>query len=197
MTNSERTFIMIKPDAVQRGLVGNIMKRFEQKGLKLVGLKFHLATVSLLEEHYADLSKKTFFPSLVRYMASGPVLAMVWEGQGVVDTGRKLLGETNPADSSPGTIRGDFCVEIGRNICHGSDSVDSAKKEINLWFKKEELVTWRPATRNWLYEEEGGMMLEEEEEVMERKTSGCAAATSIVNTIVEGLPAGVGRMGIN
>jgi len=186
---------MIKPDAVQRGLVGDIMKRFEQKGLKLVGLKFQLASVPLLEEHYADLAKKPFFPSLVRYMASGPVLAMVWEGQGVVDTGRKLLGETNPADSSPGTIRGDFCVQIGRNICHGSDSVDSAKKEIGLWFKKEELVTWRPATRNWLYEEKEQDVLKEND--VERKTSGCAAATSIVNTIVEGLPAGVGRMGIN
>jgi len=196
MTNTERTFIMIKPDAVQRGLVGHIMKRFEQKGLKLVGLKFQLASVTLLEEHYADLSKKPFFPSLVRYMASGPVLAMVWEGQGVVDTGRKLLGETNPADSSPGTIRGDFCVQIGRNICHGSDSVDSAKKEIGLWFKKEELVTWRPATRNWLYEEEKEQDVLKENDV-DRKTSGCAAATSIVNTIVEGLPAGVGRMGIN
>jgi len=152
MANNERTFIMIKPDAVQRGLVGDIIKRFEQKGFKLVAMKFQQATVEHLEKHYADLAKKPFFPGLVKYMASGPVLAMVWEGLNVVKTGRVLLGETNPADSKPGTIRGDFCIQVGRNICHGSDAVESAQHEIGLWFKPEELVDWEPAALTWIYE---------------------------------------------
>ena len=123
-----------------------------------------------LEKHYADLSKKPFFPGLVKYMASGPVLAMVWEGLNVVKTGRVMLGETNPADSLPGTIRGDFAVQVifldnecqisfthhsikvGRNICHGSDAVESANNEIALWFKPEELVSWEPELKDWIYE---------------------------------------------
>ena len=105
-----------------------------------------------LEKHYADLSKKPFFPGLVKYMASGPVVAMVWEGLNVVKTGRVMLGETNPADSLPGTIRGDFAVQVGRNICHGSDAVESANNEIALWFKPEELVSWEPELKDWIYE---------------------------------------------
>merc|ERR1711997_1154009 len=151
--NRERTFIMLKPDAVQRGLVGDIIKRFEQKGFKLVALKMMHASEELLEEHYADLAKKPFFPGLVKYMNSGPVVPMVWEGNGVVKTGRVMLGETNPANSAPGTIRGDFCIDVGRNICHGSDAVESAKKEIALWFKDEELVKWDPITLSWVYED--------------------------------------------
>merc|ERR1712121_502213 len=135
----------IKPDGVHRGIVGEIIKRFENKGFKLVAMKFMQASVEHLEKHYADLSKKPFFPGLVKYMASGPVVAMVWEGLNVVKTGRVLLGETNPADSKPGTIRGDFCIQVGRNICHGSDAVESANHEIGLWFKPEELVDWEPA----------------------------------------------------
>jgi len=150
--NTERSFIMIKPDGVHRGLVGEIIKRFEQKGFKLVAMKFQTATVEHLEKHYADLSSKPFFSGLVKYMASGPVLAMVWEGLNVVKTGRVLLGETNPKDSAPGTIRGDFAVHVGRNICHGSDAVESANKEIALWFKPEELVEWKPASMGWIYE---------------------------------------------
>ena len=110
------------------------------------------ASVEHLEKHYADLSKKPFFPGLIKYMASGPVLAMVWEGLNVVKTGRVMLGETNPKDSAPGTIRGDFCIQVGRNICHGSDAVESANKEIDLWFKKEELVDWNPNAMAWIYE---------------------------------------------
>merc|ERR1712173_269049 len=139
---NERTFIMIKPDGVQRGLVGEIIKRFEQKGFKLVALKLMTASTDLLETHYEDLKSKKFFPGLVKYMASGPVCPMVWEGLGVVKTGRVMLGETNPKDSLPGTIRGDFCIQVGRNICHGSDAVESAKKEIDLWFKPEELTRY-------------------------------------------------------
>merc|ERR1711863_202193 len=150
--NRERTFIMLKPDAVQRGLVGDIIKRFEQKGFKLVALKMMHASEELLKEHYADLAKKPFFPGLVKYMNSGPVVPMVWEGNNVVKTGRVMLGETNPANSAPGTIRGDFCIDVGRNICHGSDAVESAQKEIALWFKDEELMSYKHAAESWIYE---------------------------------------------
>jgi len=148
----ERTFIMIKPDGVHRGLVGDIIKRFEQKGFKLVAMKLMQASVEHLKKHYADLSSKGFFEGLVNYMASGPVVAMVWEGLNVVKTGRVMLGETNPADSKPGTIRGDFCIHVGRNICHGSDAVESANKEIALWFGPEELTSWTPNANPWVYE---------------------------------------------
>ncbi|CAN0551286.1 unnamed protein product [Ectocarpus sp. 8 AP-2014] len=149
---TERTFIMIKPDGVHRGIVGEIIKRFENKGFKLVAMKFKQASVEHLEKHYADLSKKPFFAGLVKYMASGPVVAMVWEGLNAVKTGRVMLGETNPADSKPGTIRGDFAVQVGRNICHGSDAVESANHEIGLWFTPEELVAWESAQKDWIYE---------------------------------------------
>merc|ERR1711934_290415 len=115
-TNNERTFIMLKPDAVHRGLMGEIIKRFENKGFKLVAMKFMQASEELLKNHYADLSSKGFFAGLIKYMASGPVLAMVWEGLNAVKTGRVMLGATNPADSAPGTIRGDLCIQVGRNI---------------------------------------------------------------------------------
>ncbi|NP_001117775.1 nucleoside diphosphate kinase [Oncorhynchus mykiss] len=151
MSNEERTFIAIKPDGVQRRLVGDIIKRFELKGFKLVGMKFIQAPESLLKKHYADLKDRPFFPGLVSYMASGPVVAMVWEGLNVVKTGRVMLGETNPADSKPGTIRGDYCIQVGRNIIHGSDSVESANKEINLWFKPEELCSYTSCSSSWLY----------------------------------------------
>ncbi len=150
--NQERTFIMVKPDGVQRGLVGEIIKRFEVKGFKLVALKFQQASEELLKKHYADLAGRPFFPSLINYMQMGPVVPMVWEGLGVVKTGRVMLGETNPADSKPGSIRGDFCIQTGRNIIHGSDSVESANKEIALWFKPEELTKYKPAQYEWVYE---------------------------------------------
>ena len=148
----ERTFIMIKPDAVQRGLVGKVIERFEQKGFKLVGLKFLWPGKELLEKHYADLSSKPFFPGMIEYMSSGPVVPMVWEGLNVVKTGRVMLGATDPKDSAPGTIRGDFCIQVGRNGVHGSDSVESANKEIKLWFKPEELADWKRDTEKWIYE---------------------------------------------
>ena len=147
---TERTFIMIKPDGVHRRIVGEIIKRFENKGFKLVAMKFMQASVEHLEKHCADLSKKPFFAGLVKYMASGPVVAMVWEGLNAVKTGRVMLGETNPADSKPGTIRGDFVVHVGRDFCHGSDAVESAYHGIGLWFKPEQLVAWESAQRDWL-----------------------------------------------
>lgn len=150
--STERTFIAIKPDGVQRGLVASILSRFENRGFKLVGIKLCQPTESLLREHYDDLQEKPFFPSLLSYMLSGPVLATVWEGKDVVKQGRVILGATNPLQSAPGTIRGDFAIDMGRNVCHGSDSVESATKEIGLWFKKEELVDYKPALHGWIYE---------------------------------------------
>jgi nucleoside-diphosphate kinase len=149
---NERTYIMIKPDGVQRGLVGEILKRFEQRGYHLAALKMVHAPEALLQEHYKDLAARPFFSGLVKYMASGPVVCMVWAGLNAVKAGRTLLGETNPQDSKPGSIRGDFCVQTGRNICHGSDSVESAEREIALWFKPEELINWTSCQREWLYE---------------------------------------------
>ena len=148
----ERTFIMIKPDGVQRGLIGPIISRFEQKGFKLVAMKMALPGREHFEKHYADLSGKGFFKGLIDYASSGPVCAMVWEGDNAVLTGRKMLGATKPFDSAPGTIRGDFCIDVGRNIIHGSDAVESANHEISLWFKDEELVSWDHHSNNWVYE---------------------------------------------
>lgn len=152
MSNTERTYIMVKPDGVQRGLIGSIIARFEEKGYYLRALKLINPTRELLEEHYKDLSARPFFPALITYMLSGPVVGMVWEGRGAVVTGRLLLGATNPLQSNPGTIRGDFCIITGRNICHGSDTVENANKEIDLWFGKEGLVEWTHHSHNWIYE---------------------------------------------
>ena len=147
----ERTYIMVKPDGVQRGLVGEIIRRFEQKGYKLIALKMVTPSKEHLEQHYSDLSSKPFFPGLIAYMSSGPVVAMVWEGVNVVLEGRKMLGATKPSESALGTIRGDFCVEVGRNVCHGSDAVESANKEIALWFP-EGLNEWSNHSDAWVYE---------------------------------------------
>lgn len=131
---TERTYIMVKPDGVERGLVGEVIKRFENRGYKLCALKLMHPSKEHLEQHYGDLKTKSFFPKLVAYMLSGPVVGMVWQGKEVVKTGRKMLGETNPLASAPGTIRGDYCIDVGKNICHGSDSPESAENEIALWF---------------------------------------------------------------
>ena len=148
----ERTFIMIKPDGVQRGLVGDIISRFEKKGFKLVGMKMTAQGKEMFEKHYSDLSSKGFFAGLVAYAASGPVVAMVWEGHNVVASGRKMLGATRPDDSAPGTIRGDFCIDVGRNVIHGSDSVESANKEIDLWFGHDNVTKWSHHSNGWIYE---------------------------------------------
>eukprot|EP00892_Ulva_mutabilis_P010486 jgi/Ulvmu1/780/UM010_0154.1 len=148
----EQTYIMIKPDGVQRGLVSEVIKRFEQKGFHLKGLKIQNVTKSHAETHYSDLSDKPFFGPLVEYICSGPVVAMVWEGKGVVLTGRKIIGATKPSDAAPGTIRGDYCIDVGRNVIHGSDAVESAQKEIALWFP-EGLVEYSPCLAPWIYED--------------------------------------------
>jgi len=144
---------MIKPDGVQKGLIGSIIARFETKGFKLVAMKLCAPGKAHFEKHYADLSKKPFFNGLVEYAASGPVCAMVWEGDNAVKTGRKMLGATKPFDSEPGTIRGDSCIDVGRNVIHGSDAVESANAEIALWFKDDEIVSWEHHSHSWVYEQ--------------------------------------------
>ncbi|KAI8469322.1 MAG: nucleoside diphosphate kinase [Monoraphidium minutum] len=145
------SYVMVKPDGVQRGLVGEIIGRFERKGFKLRALKMYQTPKEVAEEHYKDLSSKPFYKDLVQYILSGPVVAMVWEGDGVVASARKLIGATNPLASEPGTIRGDFAIQVGRNVIHGSDSPDNGERETALWFK-EGLVSWGQTMEPWLKE---------------------------------------------
>ncbi|GMF38752.1 unnamed protein product [Phytophthora fragariaefolia] len=149
-TSKERTFIAIKPDGVQRGLVSEVIARFEKKGYKLVALKLMTATEERAKAHYADLSARPFFPGLVKYFTSGPIVCMVWEGTDVILTGRKILGATNPNQAAPGTLRGDNCISTGRNLVHGSDGPDSAKHEITMWFKPEEVSNYERALDSWI-----------------------------------------------
>lgn len=148
----ERTFLAIKPDGVQRKLIGEIIRRFEAKGFTLVGLKLMQVSRELAEAHYGVHKEKPFFAGLVSFITSGPVVAMVWEGDGVVAAARKVIGATNPLTAEPGTIRGDYGANIGRNIIHGSDAIETAQSEISLWFKAEELVSWQPTLLSWIYE---------------------------------------------
>ncbi len=148
----EKTFIAIKPDGVQRGLVSEILGRFEQKGFKLIGLKFLTPSRELAEQHYGVHKNKPFFNGLVEFITSGPVVAMVWEGEGVIGSARKLIGSTKPLEAEPGTIRGDFAVNIGRNVIHGSDGPETASFEISLWFKDSELTNWTPSDEIWRLE---------------------------------------------
>lgn len=148
----ERTFIMVKPDGVQRQLVGEVIRRFETKGFKLVGLKLMSVSQELAEKHYEALKDKSFFSGLVKFICSSPVVAMVWEGDNVVVTSRQMIGATNPHAAAPGTIRGDFGVAVGRNLIHGSDAIETANREIALWFSETELLIWETAIAPWLYE---------------------------------------------
>ncbi len=148
----ERTFVMIKPDGVQRDLIGEIITRFERKGLKLVGMKMMSVSRGLAERHYGEHVRKPFYEKLLSYITSGPVVPMVVEGEGVVSIIRKMLGATDPKDSDTGTIRGDFGIQIGRNVVHGSDSLQSAEREIALWFKPEELLAYEKNSDKWVYE---------------------------------------------
>ncbi|KAK1309728.1 hypothetical protein QJS10_CPA08g01482 [Acorus calamus] len=178
MEQVDQTYIMIKPDGVQRGLVGEIISRFEKKGFLLKGLKLFECTKELAEEHYKDLREKPFFPKLIDYITSGPVVCMAWEGVGVVASARKLIGATNPLQAEPGTIRGDLAIQTGsfsevvfalgllkpckeshsygklscRNVVHGSDSPENGLREIELWFKEGELCQWTQIQAPWLRE---------------------------------------------
>ena len=154
MTDAERTFVMVKPDGVKRGLIGEIVSRFEDRGLKLVGAKFMQIDQDLAEEHYGEHEGKPFFDGLVEFITSGPVMAMVWEGDDAIRQVRHMMGETDPAESAPGTIRGDFGLDLGRNVIHGSDHEDpgSNEREIDLFFDEDELVDYEKVDEGWLYE---------------------------------------------
>ncbi|KAL2234650.1 UNVERIFIED_CONTAM: Nucleoside diphosphate kinase III, chloroplastic/mitochondrial [Sesamum indicum] len=147
----ERTFIAIKPDGVQRGLISEIISRFERKGFKLVAIKVVVPSKDFAKKHYHDLKERPFFNGLCDFLSSGPVIAMVWEGEGVIRYGRKLIGATDPQKSEPGTIRADLAVQVGRNIIHGSDGPETAKDEIKLWFKPDELVNYTSNAEKWIY----------------------------------------------
>lgn len=148
----EQTFVMIKPDGVQRGLVGEIITRFEKKGLKIIALKLIKVTEQLAKDHYQEHEGKSFYSGLIRYITSGPVVVMVLAGRNVIKEVRKINGATNPLDALPGTIRGDFAQDVGRNVVHGSDSVKSAQREIAIYFSPNELEDYNYLPSQWLYE---------------------------------------------
>ena len=148
----ERTFVMVKPDGVQRGLIGKIVQRIEEKGFKIVAMKLTLMPVEKAKEHYAEHAGKKFYQDLVDFITSGPSVSMVVEGRGAIAAMRKMNGATNPGEATPGTIRGDFGIEMGRNVVHGSDSPASAAREIALHFNESELVSFKRIDEAWLYE---------------------------------------------
>ncbi len=148
----ERTFIMIKPDGVQRGLVGEIISRLEKRGLRLVGMKMMHLSREFATKHYAVHKGKPFFAGLLDYITRGPVVAMVWEGTNAIEIARRTMGATNPADAEPGTIRADYALEIGRNLIHGSDGAETAATEIALWFSEEEILSYERSIDPWIYE---------------------------------------------
>ncbi|MGB9750675.1 MAG: nucleoside-diphosphate kinase [Roseiflexus castenholzii] len=148
----ERSLIILKPDAVQRGLIGPILTRIEQRGLRIVGLKLMQIDEALARRHYAIHEGKPFFDSLIAYITSGPVVVLVVTGANVIEMVRSMVGATNPSKAAPGTIRGDFALEIGRNLIHASDSPENGEMEVNLFFRAEELVDMRRSTDQWIYE---------------------------------------------
>lgn len=148
----ERTFCMVKPDGVQRGLIGEILSRFERRGMKICALKMIKIPRELAERHYAEHKGKSFYPSLIDYITSGPVVCMVIEGDNAVSVVRTMMGKTNPQDADSGTIRGDLAIQTGRNIVHGSDSPESAKREIELFFNDYEIQKYIRIDETWLYE---------------------------------------------
>lgn len=147
----EKTFLMVKPDGVQRNLVGEIVKRFESKGFKLAGAKLMVISDDLAKEHYGEHKERPFFGELVDFITSGPVFAMVWEGEKVITIARDMMGKTNPLEAAAGTIRGDFGMTVGKNVIHGSDSPESAEREINLFFDNNELVSYEKQDSSWIY----------------------------------------------
>lgn len=146
----ERTYVMVKPDGVQRNLIGNIVSRFEQKGYTLAAAKLVTLSKETAETHYSEHRERPFFGELVSFITSGPVFAMVWEGEGVIKAARQLIGATNPSEAAPGTIRGDLAVNVGMNVVHGSDSPESAEREIAIFFKEEELNDYQKDSNKWI-----------------------------------------------
>jgi nucleoside-diphosphate kinase len=149
----ERTLIIIKPDGAQRGLIGEIISRFERRGLRIVAMKFMQITEKLARQHYAVHKGKPFYEPLVAYITSGPVVAMILEGKNAIQIARNTMGATNPADADPGTIRADLGVEIGRNLVHGSDGPDTAASETSLFFDESEIVNWSRELERWISED--------------------------------------------
>lgn len=147
----EKTFIMIKPDGVQRNLIGEVVSRFERKGFQLVGAKLITVSRELAEEHYGEHKERPFFGELVDFITSGPVFAMVWQGDHVISVARQMMGATNPKDAAPGTIRGDYGLTVGKNVIHGSDSQESAEREMGLWFSSEEFSEYTKNINQWVY----------------------------------------------
>ena len=148
----EKTFVFVKPDGVQRGLVGEVIVRLERRGLRLVAGKFMAVSQELAGQHYAIHEGKPFYDSLISYVTSAPVMAMVWEGPNAVAAVRQTMGATRPTEAAPGSVRHDFGLEVGRNLTHASDSVENALLEIELWFKAEELISWERAIDSWVFE---------------------------------------------
>jgi nucleoside-diphosphate kinase len=148
----ERSLVLVKPDGVQRGLIGKVIARLERRGLRLAGAKFMQVSRELAEEHYAIHKGKPFYEGLIAYIISAPVMAMVWEGSNAVAAIRQTMGATRPLEAAPGTVRHDFALEVGRNITHASDSPENGLQEISLWFKQGELVSWRRDIDQWIFE---------------------------------------------
>lgn len=148
----EQTLIIVKPDAVQRGLTGEIIRRFEQRGLKIVGMKLVQVTRELAAQHYAEHEGKGFYEGLVSYITSSPVVVMALEGNKAIELSRNTIGKTRPWEAAPGTIRGDLAVEVGRNLVHGSDSPESAARELGLWFAQGEINSWARTNESWIHE---------------------------------------------
>jgi nucleoside-diphosphate kinase len=148
----ERTFVLVKPDGVQRGLVGEIIARLERRGLRLTAAKFMAVSMELAETHYGIHKGKPFYDGLIEYITSAPVMAMVWEGPNAVAAVRQTMGATRPTEAAPGSVRHDYGLEVGRNITHASDSAENGKLETELWFKTEELVDWQRDTDRWIFE---------------------------------------------
>jgi nucleoside-diphosphate kinase len=147
----QKTFLMVKPDGVQRSIIGEVISRFEKKGFQLVGAKLMHISQELAETHYGEHKEKPFFGELVKFITSGPVFAMVWEGENVISVSRQMVGKTNPQEALPGTIRGDYGLIVDKNMIHGSDSPESAEREISLFFESEELTFYKKDADAWIY----------------------------------------------
>jgi nucleoside-diphosphate kinase len=148
----EKTLVLVKPDGVQRGLIGEVISRLERRGLRLAGAKFMQVSQELAETHYAIHKGKPFYDGLIRYITSAPVMAMVWEGPNAVAAVRQTMGSTRPTEAAPGTLRHDFALEVGRNLTHASDSPENGAKEVELWFMAEEMVSWGRDVDRWIFE---------------------------------------------
>ncbi len=148
----ERTLVLIKPDGVQRGLIGEVIARLERRGLRLVAAKFMQVSTELAETHYAIHKGKPFYEGLISYITSAPVMAMAWEGPNAIAAVRQTMGATRPTEAAPGSVRHDFALEVGRNLTHASDTVENGEQEVELWFKNEELVDWKREVDRWVFE---------------------------------------------